>query len=188
MKKGLIILIAVLVIAAIAVMSTFGSYNSLVAMDEEVNSQWAVVESSLQRRFDLIPNLVESVKGTMAHEQEVFTAIADARARLAGAGSLDESVQASNELEGALARLLVVVENYPELKSNQNVTGLMDELAGTENRINVERNRYNEVVSRYNTAIRSFPKNIMAGLFGFEKRSYFEASPGADTAPQVNFD
>ncbi|NYB76088.1 MULTISPECIES: LemA family protein [Sedimentibacter] len=188
MKKGLIILIAVLVIAGIVVMSTFGSYNSLVAMDEEVNNQWANVESKLQLRFDLIPNLVETVKGAMAHEQEVFTAIADARARLAGAGSTDEKVQASNELEGALSRLLVVVENYPELKSNQNVTALMDTLAGTENRISVERDRYNGVVSKYNSAIRSFPKNIMAGMFGFETRPYFEASPGADVAPKVNFD
>ncbi|WP_312700452.1 LemA family protein [Sedimentibacter sp.] len=188
MKKVLIILAALVVLAVMVVMSTFGSYNSLVAMDEEVNRQWAVVESSLQRRFDLIPNLVETVKGAMAHEEEVFTAIADARARLAGAASVDESVQASNELEGALSRLLVVVENYPELKSNQNVTGLMDELAGTENRINTERNRYNDAVSKYNSAIRSFPKNIMATMFGFEKRPYFEASPGADTAPKVNFD
>lgn len=188
MKKGLIVLIVVIVIVGIFAMSIFGSYNSLVSLDEEVNTQWANVESSLQRRFDLIPNLVESVKGAMTQEKEVFTAIADARARLAGAGSVDESVQASNELEGALARLLVVVEAYPELKSNQNVTGLMDELAGTENRISVERNRYNEVVSRYNTNIRSFPRNIMAGMFGFEKRPYFEATPGADVAPEVNFD
>ncbi len=188
MKKGLIILVVILVIIGIFASSIFGSYNSLVALDEEVNTQWANVESSLQRRFDLIPNLVESVKGAMAHEEEVFTAIADARARLAGAASTDEQVQASNELEGALARLLVVVENYPELKSNQNVTALMDELAGTENRISVERNRYNDVVSRYNTTIRSFPKNILAGMFGFEKKSYFEAAPGADVAPKVNFD
>lgn len=192
MKKGLIvgliIIVALILLAVVVVTSTFGSYNSLVAMDEEVNSQWAVVDSSLQRRFDLIPNLVESVKGAMAHEEAVFTAIADARSKLAGAGSTDERVEASNELEGALARLLVVVENYPELKSNQNVTALMDELAGTENRINVERNRYNEVVRKYNSAIRSFPKNIIAGIFGFEARTYFEASPGADEAPKVNFD
>ncbi len=187
MKKGLIALIVILVIVGIFASSIFGSYNTLVKLDEDVNTQWANVESKLQRRFDLIPNLVESVKGAMAHEKEVFTAIADARARLAGAGSTDERVQASNELEGALARLLVVVENYPELKSNQNVTALMDELSGTENRISTERDRYNEIVRVYNSAIRRFPKNIMAGMFGFEKRPYFEAVPGANVAPEVKF-
>jgi len=176
------------VIIGIFAFSIFGSYNSLVALDENVNNKWAVVESKLQLRYDLIPNLVESVKGAMAQEKEVFTAIADARAKLAGAGSTDDRVEASNELEGALSRLLVVVENYPELKSNQNVTSLMDNLAGTENRISVERDRYNQAVSEYNSSIRSFPKNIIAGMFGFDKRSYFEATEGAETAPQVNFD
>ncbi|MGD9569016.1 MAG: LemA family protein [Sedimentibacter sp.] len=188
MKKGAIVLIVILVLLGIFAVSIFGSYNSLVALDEDVNTQWANVESKLQRRYDLIPNLVESVKGAMAQEKEVFTAIADARAKLAGAGSTSEKVEASNELEGALSRLLVVVENYPELKSNQNVTGLMDELAGTENRISTERDRYNEVVRNYNATIRSFPKNILAGMFGFEQRPYFEATPGAETAPEVNFD
>ncbi|MGB4439955.1 MAG: LemA family protein [Sedimentibacter sp.] len=188
MKKGLIALIVILVVIGILVVSVFGSYNSLVALDESVNSQWANVESKLQRRFDLIPNLVESVKGAMAQEQEVFTAIADARAKMAGAQGTTEKVEASNELEGALGRLLVVVENYPELKSNENVTALMDELAGTENRISTERDRYNEVVNSYNSAIRKFPKNILAGMFGFEQRPYFEATDGADVAPEVNFD
>lgn len=188
MKKGTIILLVVIAVIAVFVFSIFGSYNSLVALDEEVNTQWANVESKLQRRFDLIPNLVESVKGAMAQEKEVFTAIADARARLAGAGSVTEKVEASNQLEGALSRLLVVVENYPELKSNQNVTALMDELSGTENRISTERDRYNAVVKNYNATIRSFPKNILAGMFGFEKRPYFEATEGADVAPKVDFD
>lgn len=187
MKKGMIALIVVVVVIIGLIASVFGSYNTLVSLDEEVNTQWANVESKLQRRFDLIPNLVESVKGAMAQEKEVFGAIADARAKMAGAGSTDERVQASNELEGALSRLLVVVENYPELKSNQNVTGLMDELAGTENRISTERDRYNEVVKRYNSKVRSFPTNILAGIFNFEQRSYFEATQGAETAPQVNF-
>lgn len=188
MRKGAIVLIVILAVIGIFVFSLFGSYNSLVALDEEVNTQWANVESKLQRRYDLIPNLVESVKGAMAQEQEVFTAIADARARLAGAGTTSEKVEASNELEGALSRLLVVVENYPELKSNQNVTALMDELAGTENRISTERDRYNEVVRGYNESVRKFPKNILAAMFGFETRPYFEATAGAETAPEVNFD
>lgn len=192
MKKGLsglIVVVGVIIfIIGVMVVITFGSYNSLVALDEDVNTQWANVESKLQRRFDLIPNLVESVKGEMAQEKEIFTAIADARARMAGAKSVSEKVDASNQLEGALGRLLVVTENYPVLKSNENVTALMDELAGTENRISVERDRYNEVVKEYNSAIRSFPKNIMAGMFGFEKRPYFEATQGADTVPEVKFD
>lgn len=188
MKKGAIVLIVILAVIGIFVFSLFGSYNSLVALDEDVNTQWANVESKLQRRYDLIPNLVESVKGAMKQEQEVFTAIADARAKLAGAGTTSEKVEASNELEGAVSRLLVVVENYPELKSNQNVTALMDELAGTENRISTERDRYNEVVREYNKTIRSFPKNILAGMLGFEQRPYFEATDGAEVAPEVNFD
>jgi len=188
MKKGSIALIVILVVIGLLVVSIFGSYNSLVALDENVNSQWANVESKLQRRFDLIPNLVESVKGAMTQEKEVFSAIADARAKMAGAQGTSEKVEASNELEGALGRLLVVVENYPELKSNQNVTGLMDELAGTENRISTERDRYNEVVNDYNSEIRKFPKNILAGMFGFKERPYFEATSGADVAPEVNFD
>jgi LemA protein len=188
LKKGTIVLLVIVAVIAIFVFSIFGSYNTLVSLDEDVNTQWANVESKLQRRYDLIPNLVESVKGAMKQEQEVFTAIADARAKLAGAGSVPERVEASNELEGALSRLLVVVENYPELKSNQNVTGLMDELAGTENRISTERDRYNEVVREYNATIRSFPKNIMAGMFGFEQRPYFEATDGAEVAPEVKFD
>lgn len=188
MSKGLISLIAVLVIIGILAASVFGSYNSLVALDEKVNTQWANVESKLQRRFDLIPNLVESVKGAMAQEKEIFTAIADARSRMAGAQTTTERVEASNALEGALGRLLVVVENYPELRSNENVRGLMDELAGTENRISTERDRYNEAVNNYNSSIRKFPRNILAGMFGFEQRPYFEATEGAETAPQVNFD
>jgi len=188
MNKGLIVILVIVAIIGMFVMSLFGSYNSLVALDENVNTQWANVESKLQRRYDLIPNLVESVKGAMKQEQEVFTAIADARAKLAGAGSIPEKVEASNQLEGALSRLLVVVENYPELKSNQNVTALMDELAGTENRISTERDRYNTVVRDYNKAIRSFPKNILAGMFGFKERPYFEATEGANIAPKVNFD
>lgn len=187
MKKVGIVIIVILAIIGIMVSSLFGSYNSLVALDENVNAQWANVESKLQRRFDLIPNLVESVKGAMAQEKEVFTAIADARAKMAGARTMDEKVEASSQLEGALGRLLVVTENYPELKSNQNVTALMDELAGTENRISTERDRYNEAVNKYNSQIRKFPKSMIAGMFGFEKRPYFEATGDAGKAPEVKF-
>lgn len=184
----LVLVVIILVVVGIMFAFSFGSYNSLVSLDEGVNTQWANVESKLQRRFDLIPNLVESVKGAMSQEKEVFTAIADARAKMAGAKTTTEKVEASNQLEGALGRLLVVTENYPELKSNQNVTALMDELAGTENRISVERDRYNEVVKKYNSTIRRFPSNIFAGMFGFEKRPYFEATEGAENAPKVDFD
>lgn len=187
---SVLLVFVVIIIAVVGILFSFsfGSYNSLVSMDENVNKQWANVESKLQRRFDLIPNLVESVKGAMAQEKEVFTAIADARAKMAGAKTTTEKVEASNQLEGALGRLLVVAENYPELKSNQNVTALMDELAGTENRISVERDRYNEVVGEYNSAIRKFPKSIFAGMFGFKERPYFQATEGAENAPKVKFD
>lgn len=188
MKKGLIAVIATLAILAfVVIMPLIGTYNSMVTMSEDVDAQWANVENVLQRRFDLIPNLVESVKGAMAQEQEVFGQIAEARARMAGATTIDEQVEASSALEGALGRLLVVMENYPELRSNENVTRLMDELAGTENRIAVERGRYNEAVRGYNTRIRRFPTNIVAGMMGFDQRTYFEATAGADEAPRVNF-
>lgn len=188
MKKGLIAIIAVIaVLVFIVIMPLVGTYNSLVTTSENVDAQWANVENVLQRRFDLIPNLVESVKGAMAQEQEVFGQIAEARARMAGATTTEEQVEASNALEGALGRLLVVMENYPELRSNENVTRLMDELAGTENRIAVERGRYNDLVREYKTKIRRFPTNIVAGIMGFEDRSYFEAASGADEAPRVNF-
>lgn len=183
-NKGLLIGIAVVVLLAIMV---FGSYNSLVTMEETVDAKWANVDSVLQRRYDLIPNLVESVKGSMQQEEKIFTAIADARTKMAGANTIDDKVEASSELEGALGRLLVVMENYPTLKSSDNVTALMDELAGTENRISTERTRYNEAVRGYNSSIRKFPKNILAGMFGFDAKVYFEAVDGAEEAPQVKF-
>lgn len=168
----------------------FGSaYNKLVNLNESINGSWAQVENVLQRRHDLIPNLVNTVKGYMEHEKEVFTHIADARAALAGARTLDEKVKANTAMESALARLLVVVENYPDLKANQNFLALQDELAGTENRIAVERMRYNEVVRNYNITVRKFPSNLAARIFGFEKRDvYFEAVEGAKEVPQVKFD
>ncbi|AOT71295.1 LemA family protein [Geosporobacter ferrireducens] len=186
--KGTLKVIIVIAVILLVLGGLYGStYNTLVTRSEQVDAQWAIVESSLQRRFDLIPNLVESVKGAMAQEQEVFGRIADARARMAGAGTVDERVAASNELESALGRLLVVMENYPQLQSIGTVNRLMDELAGTENRINVERNRYNEAVRTYNLAIKTFPRNLFAGMMGFETRHYFEAAEGAQEAPRVNF-
>ncbi|SKC49907.1 LemA family protein [Maledivibacter halophilus] len=188
MNKVLVAVIVIVVVIGIIGMSVVGAYNSMVTMSENVDAQWAVVESKLQRRYDLIPNLVNSVKGVMAQEKEVFKNIADARAKLAGAGTTREEVAASNELEGALSRLLVVMENYPQLRSVESVNNLMDELAGTENRISVERDRYNMSVNEYNSSIKKIPKNVLAGMFGFEPKLYFEATEGAEVAPEVQFD
>lgn len=187
-KKILIIGGVVLVLALFSVYSLFkGSYNNFVTMDEGVKSSWAQVENQLQRRYDLIPNLVETVKGYAKQEKDVLVEVTNARARVGGAGKVSDKMAANNELSGALSRLLIVVERYPELKSNQNFLRLQDELAGTENRIAVERRRYNEVVQAYNVAIRSFPSNIVAGMFGFEKAAFFEAPTAAQAVPQVKF-
>ncbi|MFC1790592.1 LemA family protein [Patescibacteria group bacterium] len=181
MKKGLIV-IGVIVLALV---SLVGFYNRLVAQAETVDTQWAQVETQYQRRFDLIPNLVRSVEGIMSQEKEVFGALAEARTRYSGAQTNNERVEAAGQVETALGRLLVVMENYPELKSAENVTGLMDELAGTENRISVERRRYNDLVRDYNVTIKKFPANLIAGFFGFQPRSFFEATEGAQVAPEV---
>lgn len=186
MKKLPVLLIVILVLVGIVGVFA-GQYNGLMSSNENVDQQWANVESKLQRRYDLIPNLVESVKGAMAQEQAVFQSIADARAKLAGASTIDEKAVASSEMETALGRLLVVMENYPELKSIDSVNRLMDELAGTENRISVERDRYNEAVSAFNRKVKRFPTNLIAGMLGFEPRAYFEAASGASEAPTVNF-
>ena len=163
------------------------SYNRFVGQEEAIKTQWAQVENQLQRRNDLIPNLVETAKGFAAQEQQVFQAIADSRAKLAGAQTPEAKIAAANEQSSALARLLVVVENYPDLKSNQQFNRLMDELSGTENRISVERMRYNEAVQAYNTARRQFPANVTAGIFGFKEYKLFEAPPEARTVPKVDF-
>lgn len=163
------------------------SYNRFVGQEEAIKAQWAQVENQLQRRNDLIPNLVETTKGFAQQEKDVFNAIAESRARLAGARSPEETMQAANEQSSALARLLVVVENYPELKSSQTFARLMDELAGTENRISVERMRYNERVQEYNTARRSFPANVTAGIFGFKEYQLFQAPEAAKQVPKVDF-
>ncbi len=183
MKKSWIV-IGVIVLV---VLWLWGGYNGLVSRDEGVKGQWANVESVYQRRFDLIPNIVNTVKGAAAQDLEVFTAIADARTRYAGAGTIDERAAAATEVESALARLLVIVENYPTLKSQESFLALTAELEGTENRISVERMRYNEKVRDYNTAIRTVPRNMIAGVFGFERHELFEAAGGAEQAPVVDF-
>ena len=179
---GIIVLLLV-----IAGLSVAGTYNSLVSKTQEVDAQWAQVETQYQRRYDLIPNLVNAVKGSMAQEKAIFDAIAEARTRYGQATTTDTKAAAAGELETAVGRLLVVMENYPELKSIQNVTQLMDELAGTENRISVERRRYNDVVRDYNTSIKTFPTNLVAGMFGFSEKQYFTSVSGADQAPKVEF-
>lgn len=163
------------------------SYNRFVSQEEAIKTQWAQVENQLQRRNDLIPNLVETVKGYAAQEQEVYTAIAESRAKLAGATTPEQKIAAANQQSSALSRLLVIVENYPQLKSNETFGRLMDELSGTENRIAVERMRYNETVQAYNTARRQFPANVTAKVFGFNEYKLFEAPPEAKQVPKVNF-
>ena len=191
MKKGWIIALSVLgaVILAAAVFFTWimGSYNSFVNMDEGVSAQWKQVENQLQRRNDLIPNLVNTVKGYAAHEKGLFESIADARARLAGAKTRAESIDAANNMSSAISRLLMVVENYPQLKSNEQFNRLMDELSGTENRLAVERKRYNEMVMSYNAMRRRFPTNMIAGIFHFQEAQYFKAAEEAKTVPKVDF-
>ncbi|MBN1824883.1 MAG: LemA family protein [Candidatus Eisenbacteria bacterium] len=183
----LVVLVVVILVAIGVYASVKNTYNTLVTMDERVKGDWAQVENQLQRRYDLIPNLVNTVKGYADQEKEVFTAVTEARSRVGGAGSVGEKIEANNELTGALSRLLLVVENYPELKSNQNFLRLQDELAGTENRIAVERRRYNEAVVALNTRLRTFPTVLIAGFFGFKPAELFEAPEEAAKAPKVEF-
>jgi len=186
--KTLLIIGAIIFLALIfLVLPLKNAYNNLVQLDEAVNNSWAQVENVLQRRYDLIPNLVETVKGYASHEKEVLTEVTRARASVGGAQTPTEMMQANNSLSNALARLLVVVERYPELKADQRFRDLQIELAGTENRIAVERRRYNDTVRIFNQKVRSFPTNLIAGLFGFKKRDYFEAPEAAQQAPKVDF-
>ena len=173
--------------ALMAVALSGCSYNRFVGQEEAIKTQWAQVENQLQRRNDLIPNLVETVKGIAQQEKDVFGQIADSRAKLAGAQTPEQTIEAANQQSAALARLLVVVENYPQLRSNEQFTRLMDELSGTENRIAVERMRYNERVQQYNTSRRQFPSNVTAGIFGFKEYPVFNAPPEAERVPRVNF-
>ena len=162
------------------------SYNKFVGQEEAIKTQWGQVENQLQRRNDLIPNLVETVKGIAQQEKDVFGQIADSRAKLAGAKTPEQTIEAANQQSAALSRLLVVVENYPQLRSNEQFGRLMDELSGTENRIAVERMRYNEKVQAYNTSRRQFPSNVTAGIFGFKEYPVFNAPPEAERVPKVD--
>lgn len=187
--KALVVVVVVIVILALIFGGTFvGRRNEMVRKNETVKTAWSQVDVVLQRRADLIPNLVETVKGFAAQEQQVFGDIAAARSALLSARSPEERIAANNRLDGALGRLLAVVENYPQLRSNENFLRLQDELAGTENRIAVERRRYNETVQDYNTYIGLFPNNVIAGMSGFSRNNaYFEAAPGSREAPKVQF-
>ena len=176
------------ILGVIVILGAWGvsSYNSLVSMNESVDTQWAQVETQYQRRFDLIPNLVASVQGLMKQETAIFTAIAVARQGYAGARTTNEKAAAAGQLEGSLARLLVITENYPDLKSSVSVQSLMSQLEGTENRVSVERMRYNDIVKEYNVKVKSFPGSLFAKMFGFEVKKAFEAEAGAASVPKVN--
>jgi LemA protein len=198
MKKGIIVLIVILLLIFGIYNWVKGNYNRLVRLDENVKEKWSQVENVYQRRLDLIPNLVNTVKGYAEHEQETFQAVTEARAKAGGMVNIDESVlnnpemfarfqQAQSELGGALQRLMVVQERYPDLKANQNFLSLQSQLEGTENRIAVERKRFNEAAREYNTIVRTFPVSMLANMFGFSSKPYFEASSGADQAPSVEF-
>lgn len=188
MGKGLIAVVVIVVILLIFGGMYVGAKNQMVAKNETIKSNWAQVDVVLQRRADLIPNLVETVKGIAQQEKDVFGAIANARAAMMGARSPQERIAANGQLDSALGRLFVVVENYPQLKSNENFLRLQDELAGTENRIAVERKRYNDSIQDYNTFIGQFPNSLFAGFAGFKRNdAYFEASPTSREAPKVNF-
>ena len=193
MKKSTIIIIAV---AVLAVVWGITGYNGLVSMDEGVQTKWADVETQYQRRADLIPNLVNTVKGYAAHESETLQAVVEARAKATSvnidptnmsAEQIANFQKAQDGVSSALSRLLVTVEKYPDLKANENFKELQAQLEGTENRISVARRDYNEAARKYNTSLRSFPKNILAGMFGFEKKAYFEAQEGSEQAPTVQF-
>ena len=196
MKKGTVILITVVALVAIIALWAMSAYNKLVVADESVTTEWANVESQYQRRADLIPNLVKTVKGYAAHEQETLDAVVSARAKATQMTvdakdltpeKLQEYQAAQGEVGAALGRLLMITENYPDLKANQNFMALQEQLEGTENRIQVARQKFNLTAKTYNTSIRRFPTNILAGMFGFESKAYFEAEAGADKAPKVEF-
>ena len=191
MSKGIKTLLIILGIVALLIIIPYsylkGTYNTLVTMEETVKGAWAQVENQLQRRYDLIPNYVETVKGYAAHEKEVFVQVTEARSKVGNANTVNEKIEANNQLSSALSRLMVVVEQYPQLKANANFIRLQDELAGTENRIAVERRRFNEAVRAYNTKIRTFPTNMVAGMFGFEKAEFFQVPKERQEAPNVKF-
>jgi len=176
-----------LLLVLVATVLSGCSYNKFTTQEEAIKAAWGEVQNQLLRRNDLIPNLVETVKGYASQEKEIFTRVAESRAKLAGARTPQETIEAANEQSSALSRLLVVVENYPQLKSDANFQRLMDELAGTENRLTVARGRYNERIQEYNTTRRRFPSNMTAKIFGFDEYPYFEAPQDAQKAPKVDF-
>jgi LemA protein len=188
MKRSWIVIIVIAVLVLFFANSGCGSYNALVVAKERVGNAWAQVDNQLQRRNDLIGNLVETVKGTAIQEQEVFGQIADARARMSGGGARtpEEGIAAGRAMDSALSRLLVVIENYPQLRSNEAFMQLMDEISGTENRLSTERGRYNGEVQAYNVLVKRFPMNLFAGLFGFKESPYYQIPEEARTAPRVN--
>lgn len=191
MKNGTKVLIGIGVVVLLAVFWFFGTRNSLLSLKEDVEMQQSQIETTLQRRSDLIPNLVATVKGYATHEEEVFTEIADARSKLAGSiesGDMESISEANNALDSALGRLLAISENYPDLKASEQFIALQDELAGTENRIAVARQYYNEKVKTYNTTVQKFPTSIVAGISGYYPMQYFEADESAKEVPEVNFD
>jgi LemA protein len=191
LSKGCLVTAAIVGAVAFLILLIGGSlmaaYNGMVKKNEAINGAWAEIDNQLLRRNDLIPNLVSTVEGYATHEKELFEHIADARARLAGAGTVGEKMSASNELSGFLPRLIAIAENYPELKANESFMKLQDELAGTENRINYARSKYNELVKGYNASIKTFPTNMIAGMFGFTVKSYFEVPDEAKEVPRVKF-
>ena len=187
MKKGTIIGIVVIALVVILGIALISGYNSMVTLEADVDAAYSNMDVYMQRRADLIPNLVSTVKGYAAHEQEAIDAVTSARAKLTGATTAEETAAADAELSSALSRLLVVVENYPELKASANFTQLSDELAGTENRIAVARKDYNDIVTKFNATIRRFPNSLLAGMFGFEKKPLFAAADGAQNVPNVEF-
>ncbi|ADQ44951.1 LemA family protein [Caldicellulosiruptor kronotskyensis 2002] len=187
MKKGTKILLAILVLVVVAVVYTFSTYNSLVRFKENVDSKWSQVENQLQRRADLIPNLVNTVKAYAKHEKEIFETLAQARSKLLSSNTVEDKAKANDELSSAVSRLLMIVENYPNLKADRTFVQLMDELAGTENRIAVARKDYNEAVKQCNMKIKVFPNVLIARMFGFEERQYFQASSQAKSVPSVDF-
>lgn len=186
MKNSKIVLIIIAVIAVIAII-LIGGYNSIISASEEVENKFSTIDTQLQRRADLIPNLVNTVKGYANQEKEIINTVTTAREKLVGANSVTAKAEADQELTNALSRLLVVVENYPDLKSSQNFIQLSDELAGTENRIATARRDYNEAVKTYNLKIKKFPSNVMANMFGFGEKQYFEASEESKNVPNVQF-
>ncbi len=176
----------ILIILAAVLVGGFFTYNNLVTLNEQIDGQWAQVETQYQRRIDLIPNLVESVKGVMNQEKAIFTALAEARTRYSSAQNSNDKALAAGQIETSLGRLLAIIENYPTLKSSDNVNTLMAQLEGTENRISVERKNYNELVQDFNARIKRVPTNLFASMLGFEKREYFESVPGSENAPKVD--